>query len=318
MKSATDNKMKNIVISRTHAKDNSEKLDIRCHACDSAESNFFTRKRFCNLYKCKQCGLIFVYPIPESLTEIYAKDYFVGATHGSGYVDYERDKKAMSATFEVYLDKIEQQMSTRGKLLDVGAATGIFLEASSRRNWQVSGVEISDYAAAKARQKNLNVHTGTLESVQFKEGPFDVITMWDVLEHFPNPEVTLKLAHGLLKSGGLIVLNTPNAGSFFAKLMGKYWHLIVPPEHLSYFNINNLTKLLNKIGFEVYQVTCLGKKFTIQYILKTLATWHKFFVWQWLASKVQNRSLGRIAIPLNLYDNLFLIAKKRNNTHNHV
>lgn len=291
----------------------SKKIDFTCFICNNAKLCFFTRKQSYDLYKCQQCGLIFVYPLPENLAEIYAKDYFLGAMHGFGYVDYEKDKKAMNATFEMYLDEIEKLMPARGRLLDVGAATGVFLETSARRGWRASGIEISDYAATKARQKNLNVQIGTLESMHFKKELFDMITMWDVLEHLPNPESTLKLANNLLKRDGLIVLNTPNSGSFFAKLMGKHWHLIVPPEHLFYFNIDNLTKLLRKTGFEVCLVTCLGKKFTLQYILKTLATWHKFFLWQWLVGKIQNKTLGQIALSVNLHDNLFLIAKKYDN-----
>ncbi|MEK7629848.1 MAG: class I SAM-dependent methyltransferase [Patescibacteria group bacterium] len=287
-----------------------QKIDFTCFVCNNTHFRFFTRKQSCDLYRCQRCGLIFVYPPPGNLTEIYTKDYFLGATHGSGYVDYERDKMAMSSTFEVYFNKIEQLMPTRGRLLDVGAATGFFLDAALRRGWQVSGVEISDYAAAKARQKNLDVRTGILENAQFQKSSFDVISLWDVLEHLPNPKVTLMVVHDLLRSGGLVVLNTPNAGSLFARLIGSHWHLLVPPEHLFYFNADNLTELLKKVGFEVCGITCLGKKFTLQYILKTLATWHKFFVWQWLADKIQNRPLGQISIPINLHDNLFLIAKK--------
>jgi len=107
-----------------------KKIDFTCFICNNAKFCFFAKKQSYNLYRCQQCGLIFVYPLPENLAEIYAKDYFSGATHGFGYVDYEKDKKAMSATFEMYLDEIEKLMPARNRLLDVGAATGAFLEAS--------------------------------------------------------------------------------------------------------------------------------------------------------------------------------------------
>ncbi|MFA6365064.1 MAG: class I SAM-dependent methyltransferase [Candidatus Paceibacterota bacterium] len=298
--------MKNVV-SSAHIKES----NIQCCVCGSTEVKFFTRKESCDLYKCKQCGFIFVYPAPGSVSHIYSEDYFSGAKGGSGYIDYEKDKEAMRDTIEIYLDEIEKLMPTRGKLFDIGAATGTFLEAASRRGWQVSGVEISDYAASKAREKNLNVQTGLLENLEFKEAPFDVITMWDVLEHLPNPESTLKSINKLMKPKGLIAINTPNAGSLFARVMGKYWHLIVPPEHLSYFSVANLTKLLEKTDMHVRRATCLGKKFTPQYILRMLAVWHKFSGWRWLADRIQNTFLGRIAISINLHDNLFLIAEKR-------
>jgi 2-polyprenyl-3-methyl-5-hydroxy-6-metoxy-1,4-benzoquinol methylase len=283
---------------------------IECPICSEESPDFFAKKNACNLYRCRQCGFIFVSPIPGNLSEIYTEDYFAGAKKGSGYVDYEGEKEVMKSTIETYLDEIEKLAPGRGRLFEIGAATGTFLEAASRRGWRVSGVEISEYAAEKARAKGLDVRTGILEDLEFGGAQFDVVAMWDVLEHLPNPAATLKLANSLLKPGGLIALNTPNAGSFFAKLMGKRWHLIVPPEHLSYFGVDNLTKLLGKTGMSVRRVTCLGKKFTLQYVFKMLATWYKFSVLQWIAKKTQTNSLGKLALSINLRDNLFLIAEK--------
>lgn len=242
----------------------------QCFICGANSAYLWTKKTGYNLYKCRQCGLIFIYPAPD-YESIYSADYFTGAQSGFGYVNYENDKSAMVSVFNLYLDKMESYISKRGKLLDIGAATGSFLEEAIRRGWQGVGVEISDYAASKARQKQFDVRTGKLEEMRYKNGSFDAITLLDTLEHLANPGEIIQLIYNLLKPSGIIVINTPNARSFFAKLMGKRWHLFVPPEHIFYFNLGNLIELLEKSGFKICLTTVIAKKFTLQYIFQTLA-----------------------------------------------
>lgn len=288
----------------------SKKINFRCFICGGADSIFFTEKQSQQLYKCRKCGLIFVYPLSVNPSGIYTKDYFLGARSGFGYANYEEDKTKDRFTLNLYLEKVEKFVPQRGKLLDVGAATGVFLELAAKRGWEVSGVEISDYAAEAARRKNLNVQTGTIESLKSTPNYFEVVTMFDVLEHLTDPQKVLRAVHYLLKPGGITVINTPDAGSFFARLMGRSWHLLVPPEHLFYFNVANLTQLLIKTGFDVRLVTNIGKRFTLRYIFKTLARWQKFFLWQWIARKLLAMPLGQFTLPLNLRDNCFIIAQK--------
>lgn len=288
-----------------------QKIDRPCPACGGGDFQFFAKKNSHDLFRCRECGVLFVHPIPKNLSDIYVEDYFAGAKKGSGYVDYDRDKLAMTETFETYLDEIARLRPKHGRLLDVGAATGTFVEAANRRGWDSSGIEISDYAAQKGREKGLDIRTGVLENSGFKEETFDAITMWDVVEHLPDPSHTVTSACALLKPNGVLALNTPNAGSLFARMLGTHWHLIVPPEHLVYFNTANLSELLVGAGFEIEKTACLGKKFTLQYIFKTLAEWQKFFLWRWIAEKLHGRAIGRIALSINLHDNLFLIAKKQ-------
>ncbi|MEK9183017.1 MAG: class I SAM-dependent methyltransferase, partial [Patescibacteria group bacterium] len=263
-----------------------------------------------NIYRCQECGLIFVWPIPKNTGGLYSKDYFKGAALGYGYVDYEKDKAAMKKTFNVYLDKVEKILPTKGRLLDVGSALGSFLQLASRRWWQVSGVEISDYAAKHTRDCGLDVICGTTKDLLSKSGFFDALTYLDVFEHLSDPKAELAAAHQLLKSGGLLIINTPDTNSVFSLILGKNWHLLTPPEHLFVFNRNNLTKMLESCGFEILSVCHIGKKFTLQYIIQTLYNWQKIFIWRWLTEIFKNNFLGRISLPVNLRDNMFIIAKK--------
>lgn len=287
---------------------NFQTTDLICSIC-SGNAQFWFAKNFCNLYKCRRCGLIFSEPISDA-SKIYSEDYFNGAKNGFGYVDYDTDKKIMAETFELYLDKIREFSSNIGNLLDVGAATGYFLELARQKNWNVAGVEISSFAAGKARNKGLDVITGTLESADFPEKYFDVLTFWDVIEHLSDPKSQLLSAQKIIKNGGLIVINTPDAGSFTAKLLGKQWHLLIPPEHLIIFNRENLGLLLASCGFKVLWTGKIGKKFTLQYASQILANKLKSKLFWSMAEFVKNNFVGEISVSINLRDNIFVIARK--------
>lgn len=280
----------------------------RCALCASERVRVFGHKNGYTLFSCGACGLRFVYPVPDSAA-LYAEGYFKGATEGFGYVDYDKDKQPMTPTFEEYLRRIRQFMPEGGRLLDVGAATGFFLPIAHQAGFEASGVEISPYAALRAREKGLDVITGSLGDVPSGKA-FDVLTMFDVIEHVADPAAEIERAHGLVRPGGMLVVNTPDAGSAWARLLGKRWHLIVPPEHLYYFNRAAMRKLLEDRGFRVLSITSVGKRFTLQYIFRMAYGWQKLSLWKWLSDICANGWLSRVAIPIDLRDNMFVLARK--------
>lgn len=288
----------------------SQKINTACLICSSTDIKFFARKNNHNIYNCKHCKLLFVWPLPENTADIYSEDYFKGAHKGFGYVDYDQDKPAMLATFNRCLEKIEKISPDRGSLLDVGAATGYFIKTAENRGWNAEGLEISQHAVGQARNENLNVRQGTLSTADYQSESFNLVTLWDVVEHLPNPRSDILRAYNVLKHGGMIAINTPDTSSFFAKLTGKNWHLLVPPEHLIYFNPDNLADLLKRSGFEVLSTDKMRKKFTLQYIFQTLYRWQKLFIWKWLARFFKSHQMGKLSIPVNLRDNFLIIARK--------
>ncbi len=250
--------------------------------------------------------------MPENPTAVYEGDYFTGASQGFGYTDYDTDKQPMIPTFKTYLRRIDHYAgSGAGKrILDVGAATGFFLNLAREEGWQTSGIEPSDSAAQIARNKNLDVKTGILLPETFPSGYFDAITLWDVIEHLPDPKATLGIVHDLLKPGGVLAINTPDASSTWSWLMGKKWHLLCPPEHLSLFTKTAMERLLQASGFELLERDKIGKKFTLQYIAQTLAHWRKSQFWESAARRLHASAVGDWSIPINLRDNVFLVARK--------
>jgi 2-polyprenyl-3-methyl-5-hydroxy-6-metoxy-1,4-benzoquinol methylase len=259
---------------------------------------------------------LFLHPVPEpeEAAQVYEQDYFKGAEHGHGYVDYDTDKEAMRETFGDHVRKFEKILSKKGKLLDVGAATGFFMKIANEKDWQTHGVELSPYAAEVARKKGLKVETGTLRKLTLPKESFDVVTMWDVVEHMPDPVGDIRIAHSMLRPGGLLAINTPDSGSLYSKIMGSRWHLFVPPEHIWYFNRKSLRRLLQNQGFEVLEARCIGKKFTVEYVVSFLYRWQKLSLWKRLSEKISGTRIGRLFVPINFRDNMYVLARKKNNS----
>jgi SAM-dependent methyltransferase len=241
---------------------------------------------------------------------IYTEDYFFGGNTHGGYVDYDTEKAVMRPTLARYLDLVEQHIA-KGVLLDVGAATGYFLLMAKERGWETLGVEMSDAAAERGRTQGLRMYTGTLDQAPIADATCDAVTMIDVLEHTIAPKELVNRVHRILRPGGVLLVNTPDAGSVFARILGKYWHLLCPPEHLVYFNRKNIITLLREEGFEVLSVGTIGKRFTIQYILNTVSRWLSIPLILKIAQRVDGTRFGTFSLSLNLFDNMFVLAQKK-------
>jgi SAM-dependent methyltransferase len=167
-----------------------------------------------------------------------------------------------------------------GRILDVGCATGVFLNEMRHRGWETYGVEPGEVAATYAVQRfGLRVFPGELGEAEYPDGSFDVITMWDVLEHVFDPMALLSDANRLLTEGGLLVLSFPNLGSIDVRLFGSCWAGWDVPRHLYAFPRKTFKLMLEKAGFSVLGRRCFfGEQFVFSLSLRF-----------WLQSRV-NRS----------------------------
>jgi len=141
------------------------------------------------------------------------------------------------------------------RVLDVGCSTGEFLTSISS-HCEVEGIEPESRAAQWAERLGLNVHNGTLQSfVSEREsagqdvGEYDLITMWHVLEHVPDPVVELKQLHNLLSPTGILLIALPNIESFDSRLYRSCWVALDAPRHLWHFSPKPLKQLAEKCGF---------------------------------------------------------------------
>jgi SAM-dependent methyltransferase len=138
---------------------------------------------------------------------------------------------------------------TQGRILDVGMGRGLFLAMCQERGFAIQGCEICPRYAGYARNYfGIPVQCTPFEELNDEPESFDIITFWDVFEHFPEPEIVLRQCQKLLKAGGFLALEVPNAGSIYAQLLRKRWWFGF--EHVFYFTKVGLLALLRRYGFE--------------------------------------------------------------------
>ena len=289
----------------------SKELEPVCRVCNSKDVRFFCEKNSYRLYDCAKCSFTFVFPIPQDLASIYSQEYFKnsGKEH-AGYTDYDKDKEPMREVFELNLKKLAGLVSGR-KIFDVGAATGYFLDIAKTEGWKTFGSEISTYAANVARSRGHAMTEGSIvDRDELKSNQVDAATLWDVLEHVDDPRAYLSALNRMLTDDGVLAINTVDRSSLWARLLGSRWQLIVPPEHLNYYSPKNLELLLEECGFTMLEVKKIGKKFSPAYVFKMLASWQGLSVWASLAEKTDSPFFRRFALPINLRDNVFVLARK--------
>jgi SAM-dependent methyltransferase len=153
---------------------------------------------------------------------------------------------------QIQLGFVEKYQPNAGRLLDIGSATGSFLAAAQDGGWTVHGIELSAEAARRAKETyGLDTKVGPVEDTLSEREAYDVITMWDVLEHLQDPRSALSKCHQALQSAGILVMSIPNLSSYDASLFGSAWVGWEVPRHLYYFDDISLERLLDEIGFTV-------------------------------------------------------------------
>lgn len=284
---------------------------MTCLLCQQKMEYYLTKKNF-RIVRCPSCRLMAVENVPDDLAPYYAQGYFTGDVALDGYIDYELDKEVTKKTYVHYVEVIEKLLgkSKGAKMFEAGCATGFTLQIAKERGWEVVGNDISEYAVAKARAKGLDVHIGTTET-EPKDKTYDAVVMHDVIEHVKNPSATLKASSDILKQGGVLVITTPDAGSLWARIMGKRWHAFVPPQHLFYFQARHLAKLLEQQGLSVVHTAHHGKWFAIPYIFRLLYSWTGLKFFSVLANWGSRSFLKKVSLPINVGDTLLIIAQKK-------
>lgn len=181
---------------------------------------------------------------------------------------YEAESVGRQRTAMRHFEILSHYVSN-GNVLDVGCASGMFLELASKAGWSIAGVEPSARLFEKAKHRlgrSAMILRATLQKANLPEAAFDAITLWDVLEHVREPIPFLKVCRSLLKPRGLLFINVPDLDSWPARLLGSRWPLLLP-EHLNYFNDSSLRLALERSGLKVEGLTRRPASFSIAYLL---------------------------------------------------
>ena len=236
----------------------------QCDNCNSSNIKSLYQLSYMNIDECKDCGLRLTDKNSIVSKDLYNEDYFKTTNKDffkDCWGDYESKKSKKLTRFRKTLEKLESY-SKRGDILDLGCATGVFLDMAQKNGWKSYGVEISKFASNYARKEfRLDVKTGDLLKINFKNNFFDLITMWDFIEHVDSPSKILSKINKIMKKNRILFILTINDSSLMGRLadifyklrIKKFAELVHPVHHNYHFTKKVLIDMLDKNGFEVIE-----------------------------------------------------------------
>lgn len=297
----------------------SDSLEIeRCQLCGGAERTVRFQDGPYRVVECSGCGLVYVTPRlqGEALRAVYDEGYWKSSNPKQrGYADYASESPLYLKTFGKRMTLVRRHLPAKARILDVGCAAGFFLRVAQRDGHDVHGVEMSAAIAGEA-QKALGsdrVHVGTLDEAIAAKGhapaSFDLVTLWDVVEHVPDPQALLRTIRGLIKPGGKLLLETQNVASRWARLLGPRWHHFKHDEHLYHFTPATIRRLLADCGFETLELGAAyaGKYVSFGFLAERAGRLGR--VAGWLASPLA--LLRGVSLYVNPHDEMIVVAQAR-------
>jgi SAM-dependent methyltransferase len=271
-----------------------------CPACgkNARRAHIFS-KNDCEVHRCAECGLGQAVAGAFDASTYYDSRYFSGG-RADGYGDYQGSEKILRREFRRLSDFIHERVPG-GKLLEIGCAYGFFLK-EARKKFDVTGMEISTHAADECRAAGLNVINAAIDEETIASlGKFDAIVMLDVIEHLPDPEASIRLCASHLNPGGLLVITTGDFASPVARVSGKKWRLMTPPQHLWFFTPRSLQKIAGKHGLRAESISHPWKLVPLSLMAFQL---ERIGLKSPLLKKID------AGIPVNLFDAMRVVFRK--------
>jgi len=210
-------------------------------------------KKTFDYYRCGECDLIYIWPIPADLNDYYTNKYYT--------VPDTLAQLEAGAENERYKIDIVRQFATTGRLLEIGPAYGSFLLLAKKTGFSVEAIELdarccaflSDVAGIKA------FHCSEPSEALKDAGTYDVVTLWHVIEHLPDPWRTLDSISRSLLPRGILVIAAPNPHAFQFRVLNRYWPHVDAPRHLELIPLPLIEVHLKPLGLETVWKTSLDK-----------------------------------------------------------
>lgn len=274
-------------------------MAVSCPVCLADAAAPRLHKAGTTILRCARCGSAFWQPgIEFDAAGLYGAGYFADSEEATGYDDYASLEVSLRHNFVRRLRKLGAPRAG-ARLLDLGAAYGFAVDEARRLGWHAVGLEVSPAAARRAAEtiRAAVVAVGDAQHVPFADDCFDVVTLWDVLEHLPEPHAAMAELARVLRPGGRLVLTTGDVGSLAARVSGARWHLYTLPEHLFFYSREGLRRLLAAHGLRVERIRAEAARYPLGYLFervrKTLLGTD--------AAPARWPGAG-ISIPVNLFD----------------
>jgi 2-polyprenyl-3-methyl-5-hydroxy-6-metoxy-1,4-benzoquinol methylase len=229
-----------------------------CPACASNRREVRFNRFGRSVMQCLDCGIGYTDAFPADTTDVYSHEEYIGTQQTSYLENVDYRKKRFAIERLEMIRRHLKHLPTGARLLDVGCGTGWFLEAARDQGFLVSGLEIGRQLAQFTSERlGVAVHTVPLTELSPGE-KFDVITLFDVLEHVSAPRAMLQSIRHHLNPGGIALLFTPNLDSVGITFLREKSSLIMPAEHLFYFTPASLRRLIEETPLEILEFQTKG------------------------------------------------------------
>jgi len=310
---------------------------VACVLCGDVPQRHVGEKNGFHLWRCEGCGMIAARGDAGAFdaAAYYGADYFQGSDEKFGYLDYRQDAwverwncrrrwKEITEWFRKSCrtsHKSSRMSQVAGRttcdvrratksVLDVGCATGTFL-AMAPDGWERCGLDVSEYAVTAARRTvGGEVVCGELGAAPWSERSFDLVTLWDVLDHLSDPVSALRQCRRLLREDGLLIAHVTNIGSRFARVCRNGWHLLIPPTHLHYLTPSSARRVLEATGYRLLRIRRPGKWVPLRLVAFRVAYLMPSRMSRWFKAWLERSPVGSIPIYFNFWDVMTLYAVK--------
>ncbi len=256
------------------------------------------------IVQCNRCGFVYANPHADPNEVLRAYEDVVDPL-------YLQERVGREHTFRQHLGTLHRITGEPNgrRLLDVGAYVGVFVEIAREMGWNAEGIEPSSWAVAHARERGLLVTQGTLASGGFPDESFDVITLWDVIEHFDDPMTELRHVFRLLKPGGVVVIHTIDIGSVTAQVMGGRWPFLMEM-HIMFFSRATLRDMLQRVGFTYMSDHTQGRYLRLGYLAGRVTAAFGETIGKPLEKTISSLKLAETPLAVNTLDLFTAYAKK--------
>ncbi len=244
----------------------------------------------------------------EELVALYNEGFFTGAE----FSDYAADERFFRKNFQLRYKELKRftDPARHKHLLEIGSAYGFFLDEVRHEFATVQGIDITDAGVHAARERfGLDVVQADFLAHDYGAQKFDVVCMWDTIEHLRAPHLYLEKIAQHTEPGALLSVTTADVESLNARLRGERWRMIHPPTHLHYFSAATITRLLDRHGFDVIYNRYCGFYRSVANVAYNVLVLRQQK--PWLLKPLERIGLTKLGFYLNLYDIMYVIARRR-------